>query len=78
MINLHYIRAAIEANTGIRLSLAEVRTYLLEEGLITPKQADEDAKTFTGYGEMYTFDDASRSVEEFDQNMGLPDTYIPS
>ena len=76
MINLHYIRAAIEANTGIHLSLAEVRTYLLEEGLITPRQAVEDARLFTGYDEMFTFDDASRSKEDFDQDMGLPDTYI--
>lgn len=76
MINLYYIRAAIEANTGIRLSLSEVRTYLLEEGLITPKQAEEDARAFTGYGEMFAFDDASRTNEEFDPNMGLPDSYI--
>lgn len=76
MINLYYIRAAIEANTGIRLSLSEVRTYLLEEGLITQRQADEDAKTFTGYNEMFAFDDASRTKEEFDPNMGLPDSYI--
>lgn len=76
MINLHYIRAAIEYNTGIRLSLSEVRTYLLEEGLITPKQAEEDARLFTGYDELFEFDDASRYVEEFDPEMGLPDTYI--
>ena len=42
-INLIYIRAAIEAATGIRLSLNEVKRYLLEEGLITPKQAREEA-----------------------------------
>lgn len=76
MINLHYIRAAIEYNTGIRLSLSEVRTYLLEEGLITKRQAEEDAQLFTGYGELFEFDDASRYVEEFDPEMGLPDTYI--
>jgi len=76
MINLYYIRAAIEANTGIRLSLSEVRTYLVEEGLITQRQADEEAKTFTGYGDMFTFDDASRVTEDFDHNMGLPDSYV--
>ena len=76
MINLYYIRAAIEANTGIRLSLSEVRTYLVEEGLITQRQADEEAKTFTGCGDMFTFDDASRVTEDFDQNMGLPDSYV--
>ena len=76
MINLHYIRAAIEAATGIRLSLEQTRTYLLEEGLITQRQEDEDAQLFTGYGDLFEFDDASRYVEEFDTEMGLPDTYI--
>ena len=73
MINLHYIRAAIEAATGIHLTLPEVRTYLLEEGLITQKQADEDAALFTGYGDLFEFDDASTYQEEFDMEMGLPD-----
>jgi len=76
MINLHYIRAAIEAATGIHLTLPEVRTYLLEEGLITQKQADEDAQLFTGYDELYEYDDASTYQEEYDVEMGLPDTYI--
>lgn len=55
-INLVYIRAAIEAATGIRLKLEEVRRYLLEEGLITPKQAVRDATIFRGYGEFYDGD----------------------
>lgn len=76
MINLHYIRAAIEAATGIHLTLPEVRTYLVEEGLITQKQADEDAQLFTGYDELYEYDDASTYQEEYDVEMGLPDTYI--
>jgi hypothetical protein len=76
MINLHYIRAAIEAATGIHLTLPEVRTYLLEEGLITQRQADEDAQLFTGYDELYEYDDASTYQEEYDVEMGLPDTYI--
>lgn len=76
MINLYYIRAAIEAATGIHLTLAETRTYLLEEGLITSKQAQQDAQLFTGYGDLFEYDDASRANEEFDPNMGLPDNYI--
>lgn len=76
MINLHYIRAAIEAATGIHLTLPEVRTYLVEEGLITQRQADEDAQLFTGYDELYEYDDASTYQEEYDVEMGLPDTYI--
>lgn len=52
-INLHYIRAAIEANTGIRLDLKEVRRYLLEEGLITSAQARRHAQIFSGYRDFY-------------------------
>ena len=77
MINLHYIRAAIEANTGIRLSLPEVRRYLLEEGLITKKQAEEDATVFTGYGELYGHEDFSTNKHYLDLEMGLPDHIIP-
>jgi hypothetical protein len=58
-INLHYIRAAIEAHTGQRLTLERVRELLVEEGLITPKQAERNAQTFTGYSEF--FDDATEA-----------------
>lgn len=58
-INLYYIRAAIEANTGVRLSLKETRQYLVEEGLITPQQAEKDATEFRGYAEFYWSDDLS-------------------
>lgn len=58
-INLHYIRAAIEANTGQRLTLERVRELLVEEGLITQSQADRNAQTFTGYGDFY--DDTTES-----------------
>lgn len=58
-INLYYVRAAIEANTGVRLSIKETRQYLLEEGLITQKQADEDSSEFRGYAEFYWTDDIS-------------------
>jgi len=50
-VNLHYIRAAIEENTGRRLSLKKVRQLLLEENLITKKQAD-NIKPFN-YKEYY-------------------------
>ena len=55
-INLIYIRAAIEAATGVRLTLKDVRRYLLEEGLITPKQARDEATIFRGYKEFYEQD----------------------
>lgn len=55
-INLHYIRAAIEYNTGKRLTLEQVRQYLIEEKLITPEQASKNAQVFSGYGEFYDTD----------------------
>ena len=58
-INLIYIRAAIEANTGQRLSLEKVRQLLIEEGLITREQAQKHAQIFRGYHEFYEFDDFS-------------------
>ena len=77
MINLVYIRAAIEANTGIRLTLEKTRQYLLEEGLITQKQADEDAVIFTGYGDFFFGDVPTTDVEkQLDDNEGLPDRII--
>jgi len=56
-INLIYIRAAIEANTGVKLSLEEVRQYLIEEKLITPSQARNHAQIFRGYSEFYDQED---------------------
>jgi hypothetical protein len=56
-INLIYVRAAIEANTGIRLPLDKVRRLLVEEGLITPGQARHNAQIFRGYSEFYEADD---------------------
>ena len=52
-INLHYIRAAIEANVGIRLSLEETRQALIDAELITQEQAQSNAQIFSGYSEFY-------------------------
>ncbi len=62
-INLIYIRAAIEAATGVRLTLKDVRRYLLEEGLITPEQARKEATIFRGYSEFYDYDYADTQEE---------------
>jgi len=62
-INLIYIKAAIQAATGVSLSLQEVRRYLLEEGLITPKQAKKEATIFRGYGEFYDYDYSESKTE---------------
>lgn len=56
-INLIYIRAAIEANTGFKLPLEQVRELLVEEKLITREQAKNHAQIFRGYHEFYDFDD---------------------
>ena len=52
-INLVYIRAAIEAKTGVRLTLPKVRQYLIEEKLITKAQARKYAQIRTNYAEFY-------------------------
>lgn len=72
-INLIYIRAAIEAATGVRLGLKDVRRYLLEEGLITPGQAADEATIFRGYKEFYDCDmtdnrDDNRPTKELNFN----------
>jgi len=64
-VNLHYIRAAIEANTGVTgLSLEQVRDYLVEEGLLTPAQAKKYAHIFTGYSEFFHMIDHMEAVVE--------------
>lgn len=52
-INLVYIRAAVEAATGIRLTLEQTRSYLIEEGLISKSQARRYAQIFRGYDDFY-------------------------
>lgn len=62
-INLIYIRAAIQANTGVELSLEEVRKLLIEEGLITQPQAKKYAQIFRGYSEFYEGEDYTVSSD---------------
>ena len=63
MINLIYIRAAIRERTGQELSLEQVRDVLLEEGLITKAQAEDEDLIFKGYSKYFATDDASVDVE---------------
>lgn len=63
-INLHYIRAAIEYNTGKRLTLEQVRQYLVEEKLITPDQAKKNAQIFSGYGDFYDTDVSAKNSKQ--------------
>lgn len=63
--NLHYIRAAIEENTGVYgLSLEQVREYLIEENLITRPQAMRYAHIFGGYDEFYQMLEAVESAPD--------------
>jgi len=64
MINLIYIRAAIRERTGKELSLEAVRDLLLEEGLITKKQAQNRDLIFRGYAEYFETEEAAARVED--------------
>lgn len=66
MVNLIYIRAAILQATGKKLSLEQVRDYLLSEGLISTRQAQDENLIFRGYDEFFGFDEASTTVEQAD------------
>ena len=68
-INLHYIRAAIEANPGVHITLERTRELLVEEGLITQRQADTQAEIFRGYGDFYNEDYPSTLVKEDAQDI---------
>lgn len=46
-MNINYIRAAIQANTGIKLTLRQTAAYLLEEKLVTKAQFNR--LLFPGY-----------------------------
>jgi len=51
-INLHYIRAAILANTGVDLGFDKIKKLLVEEKLITQSQASK-IKILKNYNEYY-------------------------
>lgn len=68
-INLVYIRAAIEHATGQRLPLEQIRTLLVEEGLITPSQAKKYAQPFRGYAEFYEGEEFSTSQERVSKDI---------
>lgn len=53
MANIHYIKAAIEASLGIKISLKDTARILVEEKMLTPKQAK--ASLFRGYNEFYPY-----------------------
>jgi hypothetical protein len=72
-INLHYCRAAIEANTGVYgLSLEQVRQYLVEEGLITAEEARKYAPIFTGYAEFFELLEEAEAPEPDTNDWATP------
>lgn len=62
-MNLLYIRAAIREATGVVLSQEEILTLLVEEGLLTQSQANDDSLVFRGYDEYFKTDFALTQVE---------------
>lgn len=68
MANIHYIRAAIHENTGIDLPLEEVVELLLEEQMLTHKEAQrmimKDYSSY--YGKEY--DDYEVLVDEVQED----------
>lgn len=62
-MNLLYIRAAIREATGVVLSQEEILTLLVEEGLLTQSQANDDSLVFRGYDEYFKTDYALKQVE---------------
>lgn len=62
-MNLLYIRAAIREATGVVLSQEEILKLLVEEGLLTQSQANDDTLVFRGYAEYFKTDHALAQVE---------------
>lgn len=62
-MNLLYIRAAIQAATGVTLSQEQILDLLVEEGLLTPAEASKDGLVFKGYSEFFHTDTAEGRVE---------------
>ena len=62
--NLYYIRAAIQDRTGQFLKFETIRRLLLEEGLISQKELDQNpnAKEFDGYGRYFSTEEYSIEV----------------
>lgn len=62
--NLYYIRAAIQERTGQVLTFDRIRQLLLEEGLISQNELDENpmAQEFDGYGRYFATEDCAVEV----------------
>tara|TARA_B100000768_G_scaffold142658_1_gene134615 strand:- start:5615 stop:5872 length:258 start_codon:yes stop_codon:yes gene_type:complete len=76
-LNLYYIRAAIEAHTGRRLSFPTIRRLLVEENLITEQElsANPMAHKFRGYGAYFFSEENSVEIPKNPERF-LPDCII--
>ena len=72
--NLYYIRAAIKERTGQTLKFDKIRQLLLEEGLISKKELEDNplAKEFDGYGRYFATEDNSVAIP-YDPKRFIPD-----
>lgn len=75
MINLIYIRAAIQEATGKVLPLEEIVNLLVEEKLITPEQAADENLIFRGYAEFFETEEAATKIERVDHYIDREDEY---
>lgn len=78
MLNLYYIRAAIEQRTGQRLTFDKIRQLLVEEKLITKKELDANpmAHEFTGYGRYFFFSEENSVNVPLEPKRFLPNVLI--
>lgn len=75
MVNLIYIRAAIQQETGKILPLDEIIDLLVDEGLITEQQAQDENLIFRGYEEFFETEEAATRVEQADQYVQKEEDY---
>lgn len=75
MVNLIYIRAAIQQETGKVLPLDEIIDLLVDEGLITQQQAQDESLIFRGYDEFFETEEAATRVEQADQYVQKEEDY---
>jgi tRNA splicing ligase len=75
LINLIYIRAAIQQRTGKVLKLEEVRDLLFQEGLITRKEYSDENLVFRGYDQFFETDVADKTVEPVEYLIDVEPSY---
>jgi hypothetical protein len=75
MVNLIYIRAAIQQATGKVLPLEDIVDLLVDEGLITQDQADDENLIFRGYAEFFETEEAATKVERADHYIDREEDY---